>query len=44
MTKATQAEATNHKAARMAIAAARRMGEKLGVKSVIVIGAPCQEL
>jgi hypothetical protein len=44
MTKANQAEATNQKAARMVNATARRMGEKLGVKSVIDIGAPCQEL
>jgi coenzyme F420-reducing hydrogenase beta subunit len=44
MTSANQAEATNQKAARMANATARRMGEKMGVKSVIVIGTPCQEL
>ena len=44
MTKAIQADATNQNAARMANAPARRMEKVLGVKSVIFIGAPCQEL
>jgi hypothetical protein len=44
MTNAIQADATNQKMARMVNAPALRIGEELGVKSVIVIGAPCQEL
>jgi hypothetical protein len=44
MINTIQAEATNQKAARTAKAPALSKGEGLGVKSVIALGTPCQEL
>jgi hypothetical protein len=44
MINTIQADATNQKAARTAKAPTLSKGEGLGVKSVIALGTPCQEL